>query len=78
MATSSSSKTLPIKWRRQVFDVAVTAQTTVEELKRALQALTGVPPSRQKLLGIKSRDLSPSTPVLSLSFRKLAMVGRIE
>jgi hypothetical protein len=43
---------LKVKWGKQEFDLTVEPALGVEVLKTQIQALTNVPPEKQKILGL--------------------------
>lgn len=52
-AGAAAPQLLRVRWLAHVYDVELAPSTTVGGLKRKLEALTAVQPSRQKLLGVR-------------------------
>lgn len=46
-----------VKWSGKEYEVDVSENDTVEDLKNAIQKQTGVKPERQKLLNLKFKGL---------------------
>jgi len=70
-----------VKWGKQKFEVEVDTSAPVELLKAQLFALSGVPPERQKIMGVKGGTLKDDADLAALGLKvgqNLMLMGSAE
>eukprot|EP00762_Andalucia_godoyi_P003770 ANDGO_08513.mRNA.1 Ubiquitin carboxyl-terminal hydrolase 6 len=70
-----------VKWQKETFDVELDPSLGVPVFKSQLYSLTGVPPDRQKVSGVKGGFLKDDSNLAALGFtdgQKLLLIGTAE